>query len=187
MLFLLCLSAQSVKAQTEHGFQSISVEHDFTGNGFNWFRHALLLGAGDKTQSNAMTIGWGGIGTLWGRTAVTVYVAEQRYTKQFMDKAEYFTVMAFTGERAGEVLEYMGTKSGRDTDKARNLGLHTAYTANGTPYYIEADMVIECQIMYAALFERQYFKSEVPRKRYADFSAGIHTMYVGEVVGAWQK
>ena len=39
---------------------------------------------GSKEKSNAMTIGWGGIGTLWGRTALTVYVAEKRYTKEFI-------------------------------------------------------------------------------------------------------
>ena len=65
-----------------------------------------------------MTIGWGGIGTLWGRTALTVYVAEKRYTKEFLDKAEYFTVMAFDVEQS-KVLNYMGTKSGRDGDKAQ--------------------------------------------------------------------
>ena len=46
-------------------------------------------------RRNAMTIGWGGIGTLWGRTSMTVYVAEKRYTKEFMDNSEYFTVMSF--------------------------------------------------------------------------------------------
>ena len=84
-------------------------------NGFQWFHDAELLCAGDKEKNNAMTIGWGGIGTLWGRTALTVYVAEKRYTKEFMDKAEYFTVMAFDVEQS-KVLNYMGTKSGRDGD-----------------------------------------------------------------------
>lgn len=156
------------------------------------------MAAGDKDKSNAMTIGWGGIGTLWGRTALTVYVAEKRYTKEFMDKAEYFTVMAFD-VKDSKVLNYMGTKSGRDGDrsatpgdacpdkKAQALGLHTAYTANGTPYYTEAAMVIECKIMYAAPFDPQYFKSDAPKRMYANFPAGIHSMYIGEVVNAWKK
>ena len=178
------------------GFKKFNVREDFTENGFQWFldepsgkaeRHnAELLAAGDKEKSNAMTIGWGGIGTLWGRTALTVYVAEKRYTKEFLDKAKYFTVMAFDVEQS-KVLNYMGTKSGRDGDKAQALGLHTAYTANGTPYYTEATMVIECKIMYAAPFDPQYFKSDAPKKMYANFPAGIHSMYIGEVVNAWKK
>ena len=173
-------------AQEENGFKKFNVREDFTENGFQWFHDAELLAAGDKEKSNAMTIGWGGIGTLWGRTALTVYVAEKRYTKEFMDKAEFFTVMAFD-VKDSKVLNYMGTKSGRDGDKAQALGLHTAYTANGTPYYTEASMVIECKIMYAAPFDSQYFKSDVPKNMYANFPAGIHSMYIGEVVNAWKK
>ena len=185
-------------AQEENGFKKFNVREDFTGNGFQWFHDAELLAAGDKDKSNAMTIGWGGIGTLWGRTALTVYVAEKRYTKEFLDKAEYFTVMAFD-VKDSKVLNYMGTKSGRDGDrsatpgdacpdkKAQALGLHTAYTANGTPYYTEAAMVIECKIMYAAPFDPQYFKSDAPKRMYANFPAGIHSMYIGEVVNAWKK
>ena len=173
-------------AQEENGFKKFNVREDFTENGFQWFHDAELLAAGDKDKSNAMTIGRGGIGTLWGRTALTVYVAEKRYTKEFMDKAEYFTVMAFDVEQS-KVLNYMGTKSGRDGDKAQALGLHTAYTSNGTPYYTEAMMVIECKIMYAAPFEPQYFKSDAPKKMYANFPAGIHSMYIGEVINAWKK
>ena len=186
LLAILSLSAAPAMAQEESGFKKIDVRKDFTENGFQWFHDAELLAAGNREKSNAMTIGWGGIGTLWGRTALTVYVAEKRYTKEFMDQADYFTVMAF-GVEHGNVLRYMGTKSGRNEDKAAALGLHTAYTANGTPYYTEAEMVIECKIMYAAPFDAQYFKSDVPRNMYANFPAGVHSMYIGEVVNAWKK
>ena len=188
----------SVSAQVENGFKKMDVRKEFSENAFSWFHEGELLAAGDKEKSNAMTIGWGGIGTLWGRTALTVYVAEKRYTKEFIDKSEYFTVMAFDVEHSN-VLRYMGTKSGRDGDrsatqgdacpdkKAAALGLHTAYTSNGTPYYTEAEMVIECKIMYAAPFDPQYFKSDAPKRMYANFPAGIHSMYIGEVVNAWRK
>lgn len=186
IIALIALAPVAMMAQTEYGFKAIAVEQDFTENGFNWYRRALLLAAGDEKQSNAMTIGWGGIGTLWRKTAVTVYVAEMRYTKQFMDNAQYFTVMAFD-ERKEKILEYMGTKSGRDGDKAKALNLHTAYTENGTPYYLEASVVLECRTMYAAPFDPQYFKDEVPKQMYANFPAGLHTMYIGEVVNAWKR
>ena len=194
-LFIMTVPSQ-VSAQEESGFTKFDVREDFTENGFQWFHDAELLAAGNKEKSNAMTIGWGGIGTFWGRTALTVYVAEKRYTREFMDNSEYFTVMAFDvkdsrsaeGRLQGKkVLNYMGTKSGRDGDKAQALGLHTAYTANGAPYYTEASMVIECKIMYAAPLDPRYFKSDVPKNLYANFPAGIHYMYIGEVVNAWKK
>ena len=186
LVILMMIVPRALYGQEEHGLKQFKVEEGFEDNGFQWFRDAQLLCAGDKEKSNAMTIGWGGIGTLWGRTALTVYVAEQRYTKEFLDKAQYFTVMTFDVENS-KVLRYMGTKSGRDGDKAQALGLHTAYTPNGTPYYTEASMVIECKIMYAAPFDPDGFKSDVPKRMYANFPAGIHSMYIGEVVNAWKK
>ena len=182
----LMLAATPSFAQEENGFKKFNVVEDFSDNGFQWFRDAQLLAAGDKEKSNAMTIGWGAIGTLWQKPALTVYVAEKRYTKEFMDKAEYFTVMSFDVENS-KVLSYMGTKSGRDGDKAQALGLHTAYTANGTPYYTEATMVIECKLMYVAPFDPNGFKSDVPKNMYGRFPAGIHSMYIGEVVNSWKK
>lgn len=186
MASVMLFAAMSVSAQEENGFKKFNVREDFAENGFQWFHDAELLAAGDREKSNAMTIGWGGIGTLWGRTALTVYVAEKRYTKEFMDRSEYFTVMAFDVAYSN-VLNYMGRQSGRDGDKAKALGLHTAYTENGTPYYTEAEMVIECKIMYAAPFDPQYFKSDAPKNMYRNFPAGVHTMYIGEVVNAWRK
>ena len=186
MASVMLFAAMSVSAQEENGFKKFNVREDFAENGFQWFHDAELLAAGDREKSNAMTIGWGGIGTLWGRTALTVYVAEKRYTKEFMDRSEYFTVMAFDVAHSN-VLNYMGRQSGRDGDKAKALGLHTAYTENGTPYYSEAEMVIECRIMYAAPFDPQYFKSDAPKNMYRNFPAGVHTMYIGEVVNAWRK
>ena len=183
-VLLLCVTPAS--AQENNGFKKFNVREDFTMNAVQWFRDAELLAAGNKEKSNAMTIGWGGIGILWGRPALTVYVAEKRYTKEFMDKSEYFTVMAFDAKNR-KVLNYMGSKSGRDGDKAKALGLHTAYTENGTPYYTEATMVIECKIMYAAPFDPRYFKSDAPKNMYADFPAGIHSMYIGEIINAWKK
>ena len=183
-VLLLCVTPAS--AQEKNGFKKFNVREDFTVNAVQWFRDAELLAAGNKEKSNAMTIGWGGIGILWGRPALTVYVAEKRYTKEFMDKSEYFTVMAFDAKNR-KVLNYMGSKSGRDGDKAKALGLHTAYTENGTPYYTEATMVIECRIMYAAPFDPRYFKSDAPKNMYADFPAGIHSMYIGEIINAWKK
>ena len=170
LVSLMMVVSGQMSAQEENGYKKFNVKEDFMENGFQWFNEAELLAAGDSIKSNAMTIGWGGIGTLWGRAALTVYVAEKRYTKEFMDKSQYFTVMAFD-VKDSKVLRYMGTKSGRDGDKAQALGLHTAYTANGTPYYTEATMVIECKIMYVAPFDPNGFKSDVPKRMYQNSGA----------------
>ena len=135
-----------------------------------------------------MTIGWGSLGNVWskiGPATVTVYVAEGRYTYEFMEKYDYFTVMAFDKEDA-RILGYMGTHSGRDGDKAAHLGLHTLYTEHGAPYYAEATIVLECKTIYKAPFLKDGMCEEV-QKFYENFEAGVHHMYIGNVVKALKR
>ncbi len=162
------------------------VQQEFAKNGFNWFTENLILCSGDTASSNAMTIGWGGIGNYLGheRPAVTVYVAPARYTWQFMERYPRFTIMQFDDP---EVAKYMGSHSGRDGDKAAALGLHVAYTEHGTPYYEEATTVIECETMTAWHQTEADFRNDTPRQWYNGFEAGIHTVYIGEVISAWRR
>lgn len=175
-------------AETPPAFRDFDVKKEFSENPFTVFTgRGMLLCAGDRDKSNAMTIGWGALGTIWGRNdALTVYVAESRHTKKFMDGATHFTVMAFDKDRQADVLAYMGRNSGRDGDKAAALGLHTAWTENGTPYYEEAQAVYECELMYSAPFDPAGMR-DVPKALYADFPAGVHSMYIGRVVRAFRR
>jgi len=169
-------------------FHDFKVNEDFLLNPFNYFSQpgGLLVCAGDRSASNAMTIGWGALGTLWGHSTntVTVYVAQARYTHEFMERSDYFTIMAFKDQ---DVLRYMGSHSGRDGDKAAALGLHVAYTENGTPYYEEAECVIECKKIYSGTFDPEEFKDDIPRNFYEGFTAGYHSFYIGKVVKAMKK
>ena len=170
-------------------FEEFNVVEEWEENPFDWFKgQGLLLAVGTPDHNNAMTIGWGSLGNVWskiGPATVTVYVAEGRYTYEFMEKYDYFTVMAFDKEDAG-ILRYMGTHSGRDGDKAAYLGLHTLYTENGTPYYAEATIVLECKTIYKAPFLEEGMSEEV-REFYKNFEAGVHHMYIGNVVKALKR
>ena len=174
--------------EPERTFHEFTVTEDFLLNPFNYFSQpgGMLVCAGDRNASNAMTIGWGGLGTLWGHSTntVTVYVAQKRYTHEFMERNDYFTIMTFKDQN---VLRYMGSHSGRDGDKAAALGLHVAYTENGTPYYEEAECVIECKKIYSDTFNPEDFKDEIPRNFYDRFDAGYHSFYIGKVVKAMKK
>lgn len=178
--------AQSV---TKNEFREIDVDTEWDDNPFTWFKgQGLLLASGNREHNNAMTIGWGSLGNIWGKLAensVTVYVSESRYTYRFMEEYDYFTVMAFKKSDA-QILRYMGTHSGRDGDKAEELGLHTLYTEHGTPYYEEASLVLECKVVYRAPFTREGMSEEL-KEFYDNFNAGVHHLYIGNIVGAWVK
>ena len=197
IVFTSCNSNETTQNEEEKSvfntekkeFRPLDVDKYWPENPFTWFKgQGLLLCVGDSTNNNAMTIGWGSLGNIWrqiGANTVTVYVAEARYTYEFMEKYDHFTVMAFDKEDA-RILGYMGTHSGRDGDKAAHLGLHTLYTEKGTPYYEEAELVLECKTIYKAPFLIEGMGEEV-KKFYENFDAGVHHMYIGNIIGAWIK
>ncbi len=177
--------ATASAATTERELKPFDATEELSANPFKFFTgDGVLLAAGSKGGSNAMTIGWGAMGTLWRKPIMTVYVAQGRYTHQFMESSPYFTVMTFKDKH---VLDYMGHHSGRDGDKAKALGLHLQYTKNGTPYYAEADMVIECCTMYGRQFDPKAFRDDVPKDFYKKADAGLHSEYIGEVVSAMKR
>ena len=80
-----------------------------------------LVTAGDKTGFNTMTVSWGSMGVLWNKNIVTVFIRPQRYTRDFLDRFEKFTV-SFYPEEHRQALALCGSKSGRVTDKAALAG-----------------------------------------------------------------
>lgn len=177
------------KANAE-GFKPFDFTEEFMGNPFSFFMgdtgHGTLLCAGNESEANAMTIGWGALGTLWGKPTATIYVRGDRYTHKFLEKCPYFTIMKFADDK---VLDYMGTHSGKDGDKAAAVGLHIVYTKHGAPYYKEATEVIECRTMFARPFSKDGYRDAVPRDFYADPSThgNVHTEFIGEIVGVMKK
>ena len=145
----------------------------------------MLLSAGHEGDLNSMTIAWGTMGELWNKPIVTVYVSTSRYTYEFMEKNEYFTITGFP-ESERQKLQYMGSRSGRDEDKITNAGLTLEYTELGNPLFKESNLAVECKIIYKEQFDRNKLPLET-REWYDRNGLGIHVMYVGEIVNAWVK
>lgn len=111
----------------------------------------MVLAVGKKDDMNAMTVSWGEMGELWGLPVITVFVSTSRYTHSFMERNNYFTVTAFP-ERMRSALLYIGTHSGKDDDKLKAAGLTPEYTELGNPIFKEANLAIECRIIYSTPF-----------------------------------
>lgn len=182
----IALASCTKPQATDSGLKPFNVQQDFTDNAFTFFGKAPVIMSGDRTEHNAMTIGWGALGNYIGyeRPIVTIFVAPGRYTYQFLEKYPRFTLMEFDDP---QISRFMGTQSGRDVNKTEALGLHVAYTEHGTPYYEEAKTVIECEIMTAFHQTQDDFRNQTPKDFYQNFSAGVHAIYFGEIVGAWKK
>ena len=143
-----------------------------------------LLTAGDREQSNTMTIGWCGLGRIWNLPACTVYVRPERYTYAFMENQEYFTV-SVPALADHDRIRVFGTKSGRDTDKLAESGMTLAYTDAGVPYIAESEWVLVCRKLYAQDMRPEHLTDERPERFYQ--GEGWHRMYIGEVVEAYAR
>ena len=79
-----------------------------------------LLTAGEEGNYNTMTVSWGAIGELWGEPVAIVFVRPSRYTYEFTEKYDSFTLSFFDGGYKKE-LGFCGSKSGRERDLLRLL------------------------------------------------------------------
>ena len=137
-----------------------------------------LLTAGDSESFNTMTISWGGLGTIWGKPVATVYVRTSRYTHDFMDANEFFTV-SFYPEECRQILGVLGSKSGRDMDKMKESGL-TPVKAGESVSFKEAEVTLVCKKLFRQQLEVSNIPEDVVKAMYE--GQAPHDMYIGEIV-----
>ncbi|MBR6531205.1 MAG: flavin reductase [Clostridia bacterium] len=142
-----------------------------------------LVSAADGESWNTMTISWGGVGELWGKDVVFVFIRPQRYTKEFMDKSDYFTVSFFDAEYK-DALKICGTKSGRDSDKINMAGLSAEFDGEAV-YPAEAKLVIKCRKIAVQKMDNTGFIDPSIETNYK--SGDYHFIYIGEIEKVLEK
>lgn len=144
----------------------------------------MLITAGSAQQCNTMTASWGALGVLWGKPSATCYIRPQRYTKEFLDREEYFT-LSFFSEEWRKALALCGAKSGRDMDKVKECGFTVKAAENGAPYFEEAQLVLVCRKRFVQAFDPENIPEDAKEKFYP--GQDYHTMYIGEIVEALRQ
>ena len=147
----------------------------------------MLITAGtEQTGYNTMTAAWGQLGAIWslpGRKGhmptACVYIRPQRYTKEFVDREETFSLSVFD-ESWRKQLAYLGTVSGRDENKIEKAGL-TPVFGDSTTWFEEAELVLVCRKLYQQeLKEDCFLDRELVERNYPN--RDFHTMYIGEII-----
>lgn len=137
-----------------------------------------LVTAGTEESYNTMTVSWGGFGIFWNKPVATIYIRPQRYTKEFIDREETFSISVLP-EEFREALKLCGSQSGRDVDKFQKAGITSAFE-EGTPYVAEAKLVLVCKklcegdIESASFSDKKYDELNYPNKDY-------HHYYIAEI------
>lgn len=144
----------------------------------------MLVTAGNENGWNTMTASWGFMGVMWGKNVATAVIRPQRYTKEFIDKSDYFT-LSFFDESSKKVLTYCGSHSGRDVDKAKETGL-TPIFEDGITMFKEAKTVIVCRKLYVQnMVPESFIENDINEKWYAN--KDYHIQYIGEIVAVYVK
>ena len=153
---------------------------DITDNVFKMLdKDWMLVTAGTLEDYNTMTASWGHLGILWNLPMAIAYIRPQRYTYEFANRFEDYTLSFFT-DRHRTALQFCGTRSGRDFDKAAETGLTPVQTEKGNVFFEEARLVLECRKVYEDdLKKKNFLLPEIVKKNYP--KSDFHKFYMGEI------
>jgi len=170
--------------KNNHLFDHINVKqlisNPFKMIGDDWF----LITAGTPQKFNTMTAAWGHLGVLWKKNTVTIFVRPTRFTNQFLQNNQEFS-LCFFSEKYRKVLNYCGSFSGRDVDKIKETHLTPVFTESNTIYFAEAETVIICKKIYSDILKPGLFEDENIDKHYP--MKDYHHLYIGEIIDCLTK
>ncbi len=150
-------------------------ENIFSLIGSDWM---LVTAKKDDGSVNTMTASWGGAGVLWNKNVCFVFIRPQRYTYEFIENCDSFT-LSFYPEGFREALKLCGTLSGRDTDKIKKSGL-VPESLDNTVYFSGAKLALKVKKLYKTrLCEDEFIDKSIIK---AVYKAGdYHYVYVCEI------
>lgn len=155
-------------------------DNPFTLIGKDWL---LISGKKEDGSINTMTASWGGVGVLWNKQVATIFIRPQRYTKEFIDNSEYFTLTFFDGYK--KELGVLGSKSGRDGDKIAEVEFDVEVIED-MPTFSQGKLVMICKKVYRDSIKPECFiDPEIDGKVYP--LKDYHDMYVGEIISVYKN
>ena len=140
----------------------------------------LLATSGADGKANAMTIGWGMVGVIWGKPIFTVLVRPSRHTYKLLEESDSFTVCV-PAQAQFEAVDFCGTRSGRDYDKFRecNMAVEPS-TQISAPGIAGCSVIYECQVVHTNDVIPANLTDEIKTSAYA--GGDFHRVYYGEIL-----
>ena len=149
-------------------------QNPFVAIGNEW----MLIAAEKGGKTNAMTASWGGVGIMWGKPAAFVFIRQTRYTKEFVDAGDHFT-LNFFGEEFKKELGYFGRVSGRDEDKIAKSGMNVS-TVENVPVFDDAKTVLVCRKLFSEKFDESSFVDKSILEQFYSKDS-MHSLYIAEI------
>ncbi len=149
-----------------------------------WENEWFLLTAGSLKENdfNTMTVAWGSIGSMWSKPFAQVVVRPSRYTLEFIEKYDTFTLCRFPKEYR-KALSYLGSTSGRDVSDKHTVAGLTPIAVPGVeaPGFAEANLILACKKSYWQDMDETHFLDDTIMPKYPG-ETDFHRIYFGEIV-----
>ena len=162
---------------------------DYAGQFGKQISKGCLLTTAADGEVNTMVIGWGHMGVIWAKPVFVTYVRESRHTKALLEKNGEFTINIPLGAVDKNIIAVCGSKSGRDMDKIRELGLtlEPGMTVS-VPGIKELPLTLECKVIYKQDQDPGAIDPACFARFYAEgthYEGDYHTAYFGEITAAY--
>ena len=152
----------------------------FTKIGKDW----MLITAKYNDEVNTMTASWGGLGFMWGKNVAYTVIRPQRYTKEFIDNSDFFS-LCFFNEEYKKTLSYLGSVSGRNENKIEKSNL-SVIKYNNVPLFEEAKLILICKKLYRQdLKYTSFIEKDLDNIWYKN--KDYHTLYISEITNVFVK
>ena len=192
LMFFTCLLTMSMIASAQNVSPSSDWKeiqpNEVTVNPINLYQDWIVLAVNNEEKPNAMLLTMGTMGVFRGKPIVSIFVNESRYTYELLQKNAYFTLAVFP-EQYKESVNYLGHHSGRDgSDKIKDAGLEVSKTELGNPFFEQANLVIECRMLYTGTWDESKLDDSIKSAFYRDGERRpVHQQFIAEIVHVWTK
>jgi flavin reductase (DIM6/NTAB) family NADH-FMN oxidoreductase RutF len=148
-----------------------------------------VITAGRKNHYNSMVGSGGGFGVIFRKPATWCVLRADRYTLELIQKEQTYTLSYFYGEYKEQAL-FLGTKSGRDSNKMKEVKLTSIQTPSGNMSFKEAGLIIECKLTQVTIPHIDDFCTQ-EAKDYINAAYKEENHYrkyvFGEITHVWTK
>ena len=148
-----------------------------------------VVTAGKNDNYNSMIASGGGLGLLLKKPTTWFIFKKDRYTLEMIKKEHTYTISYFPNKYSEQIL-FLGSKSGRDSEKMREVQLTSVQTPLGNISFKEARLIIECKLTQITTPNPSDFYAkeakEYIKETYKDVND--YRQYVfGEIIHVWIK
>lgn len=148
-----------------------------------------VITAGKEDHYNSMTASGGGMGMLFKKPTTWCILQANRYTLEMIHKEQTYTMSYFPVEYQEQIL-FLGSKSGRDSEKMKEVELTIVKTPSGNISFKEARLIMECKLTQITTPDPNDFCTQEAKNfiKEAYKEATDYRKYVfGEITHVWVK